>query len=59
MILKAWEMFSGIICDDNISSFESTVMISSTVRNHLWNHNVRVTAKVMTSHLCHCSRKIT
>ena len=46
MRFKAWEIFSGINCDDNISSFESTVMILSAVRNHLGNHNPRVTAKV-------------
>ena len=31
MRFKAWEIFSGINCDDNISSFESTVMILSAV----------------------------
>ena len=46
MRFKAWEIFSGINYDDNISSFESTVMILSAVRNHLWNHNPRFTAKV-------------
>ena len=58
MRLKAWKIFSGINCDDSSGSFESSVMILSTVSNHLWNHNPRVTAKVATSCLCHCSRKI-
>ena len=46
MSFKAWEIFSGINYDDNIRSFESSVMILPTVRNHLWNHNSRLTAKV-------------
>ena len=37
MRFKAWKIFSGINCDDNSSSFKSTVMILSTVRNHLQN----------------------
>ena len=47
MRFKAWEIFSGINCVDNISSVESTVMILSAVKNHLENHNPRLTAKVL------------
>ena len=49
MRFKAWKIFSGINCDDRSGSFESSVMILSTVSNHPWNHNPRVTAKVVTS----------
>ena len=40
MRFKACEILSGINCDDNISPLESTVVILTTVGNHLGNHNV-------------------